>query len=123
MVGWEQRIVTGDPQADQRTVEQHRQAAAAQGLSFDVQPLPAGGFHVRAYVPQGGYAQQQQYGPPMGGYAQQQQYGPPMGGYAQPQGAPAYAGAAPAFGGVVVGGAQAAPSLTSERVRYLRKVY
>ncbi len=100
------------------TVEQHRQAAAAQGLSFEAQPLPTGGFHVRAYAPQ-----QQAYGPPMGGYAQQQQYAP-QGGY----GAPAYAApgaAGPAYGGVVVGGPQAdAPAaLTSDRVRYLRKVY
>jgi modulator of FtsH protease len=70
MSGWETRIATGNPQADQMTVEQHRQAAAAQGLAFDVQPHPAGGFQVRAYAggpPQGGY------GPPMGGYPQQQQ--------------------------------------------------
>ncbi|MFT3775577.1 MAG: Bax inhibitor-1 family protein [Minicystis sp.] len=123
MSGWETRIATGNPQADQMTVEQHRQAAAAQGLSLDVQPLPGGGFHVRAYAAApGGYPQPQQgHGPPMGGYPQQQQqqyggypqqqqqgYGPPMGGYPQQQqqqyggypqqqqqgyGPPAYAGA------------------------------
>ena len=90
MSGWEQRIVTGNPQADQATVEQHRQAAAAQGLAFDAQPLPTGGFHVRAYLdsaaglraagatglPQLGSRatarrkQQQAYGPPLGGYGQ-----------------------------------------------------
>lgn len=116
------------------TVEQHRQAAAAQGLSFDVQPLPTGGYFVRAYAaaPQ----QQQGYGPPMGGYPQQQAYGP-QGGYGQaPQqqgyGAPAYAAggggmvfstSSTAGGGVVVGGAEAAPAMTGDRVKYLRKVY
>ena len=39
MSGWETRIATGNPQVDQATVEQHRSAAAAQGLSFDVQPI------------------------------------------------------------------------------------
>jgi FtsH-binding integral membrane protein len=116
MSGWEQRIVTGNPQADQATVEQHRQAAAAQGLAFDAQPLPTGGFYVRAYPPQGG--------PPLGGYGQPPQQ--PWGG-----GAPAYASAggmtfqsvSGSAGGVVVGGGTAAPALTNERVQYLRKVY
>ncbi len=49
MSGWETRIVTGNPHADHATLEQHRQAAAAQGLAFDAQPLPTGGFQVRAY--------------------------------------------------------------------------
>ena len=137
MSGWETRIATGNPQADQATVEQHRQAATAQGLAFEAQPLPQGGYHVRAFVrqdgpPMGGYAQgapQQggygQSGPQQGGYAPQASaYGPP------PGGAPAYAGAGGAVftsssssGGVVVGGAAAVPALTSERVQYLRKVY
>jgi modulator of FtsH protease len=126
MSGWEQSIVTGNPQVDQATVEQHRQAAAAQGLAFDAQPLPTGGFHVRAYVPQPGG-----YGPPQGGY------GPPQGGYGAPQPQPQQWGGAPAHaapggmtfstvstaGGVVVGGAAAAPALTQDRVQYLRKVY
>lgn len=56
MSGWETRIVTGNIQADQMTVEQHRRAAAAQGLALDVQPLPTGGYDVRAYPPMGGYA-------------------------------------------------------------------
>jgi modulator of FtsH protease len=116
MSGWETRIFTGNPQTDHMTVEQHRQAAAAQGLGFDAQPLPGGGYHVRAFVPQG-YAQQ--------GYAQQG-YGAPA--YAAP-GAAMYAPQAPSSGGVVVGsvggvaGAGAAPALGNERVKYLRKVY
>jgi modulator of FtsH protease len=123
MSGWEQRIVTGNPQADQATVEQHRQAAAAQGLAFDAQPLPTGGFYVRAYPPQGG---QQQWGPPQGGYAppQQQQWGGGAPAYAAPGGmtfqSTSQAGSS---GGVVVGGQAAAPALTNERVQYLRKVY
>lgn len=135
MSGWEQRIATGNPQADQMTVEQHRQAAAAQGLSFDVQPLPTGGFYVRAYAaappqggygpPQGGYGYPQQpqgYGPPQGGYPQQQQgYGPPA--YAAAGGGMVFSSSSTAGGGVVVGGAEAAPAMTGERVKYLRKVY
>jgi modulator of FtsH protease len=139
MSGWETRIATGNPQVDQQTVEQHRQAAAAQGLAFEAQPMPQGGYAVRAFVrqdgpPQGGYPQggYPQGGPPQGGYPQggyapqASAYGPP------PGGAPAYAGAGGATftsssssGGVVVGGAAAAaaPALTSERIRYLRKVY
>jgi modulator of FtsH protease len=122
MSGWEQRIVTGNPQADQATVEQHRQAAAAQGLAFEAQPLPTGGFYVRAY-PQ----QQQQWGPPQGGYnaPPQQQWGGGAPAYAAPGGmtfqSTSQAGHS---GGVVVGGGQAAvPALTNERVAYLRKVY
>ncbi len=110
MNGWEQRIVTGNPQADHATVEQHRQAAAAQGLAFDAQPLPTG-FLVRAYP-----AQQAPQG-----------YGAPQGGYG---GAPAHAGpggmtfsSVSNAGGVVVGGGAAVPALTQERVVYLRKVY
>lgn len=123
MSGWEQNIVTGNPQADQMTVEQHRQAAAAQGLAFEAHPLPTGGFHVRAYP-----MQQQYGGPPMGGYPQQQQ----QQGYPQQQayGAPAYSApggmvfsSVSAPGGVLVGGGTAAPALTQDRVKYLRKVY
>jgi modulator of FtsH protease len=118
MSGWETRIVTGNPHADQATVEQHRQAAAAQGLSFEAQPLPGGGFHVRAYAGPpmggGGYPQQQGYGPPMGGYARQPAYAAPGGMTFSTSSSPA---------GVVVGGGEAAPALTNERVRYLRKVY
>jgi modulator of FtsH protease len=125
MSGWEQRIVTGSPHADQATVEQHRQAAAAQGLAFDAQPLPTGGFYVRAYPRPG-------YGPPQQGYGQyapppQQGYGAPAGGYGAP---PAYAApggmtfsSVSSADGVVVGGGAGAPALTQGRVAYLRKVY
>jgi len=114
MSGWEQRIVTGNLQADHAAVEQHRQAAAAQGLAFDAQPVPGGGFHVRAYPAQ--YQQQPQ---------QPQQ---PWGGGAAAYGAPGgmtFSGAPAGAGGVVVGGgvAAAAAPLTHDRVRYLRKVY
>lgn len=117
MAGWEQRIVTGNPQADQAAVEQHRQVAAAQGLVFDAQPLPSGGYHVRAYPPAGvGYGPQQQ----------QQGYGPPLGGYGPPQqqqwAGMAFSGAsAPA--GAWGGQAAVVPVLGQDRVRYLRKVY
>ncbi len=128
MSGWEQRIVTGNPQADYAAVEQHRQAAAAQGLAFEAQPLPTGGYYVRAYAAQQhGYAQQ-----PQQGYPQQQQWG----GAAPAHSAPGMtfstvsgAGSvASGVGGVVVGGGVggagvAAAPLTQDRVRYLRKVY
>lgn len=109
MSGWEQRIVTGSPQADHATVEQHRQAAAAQGLAFEAQPLPTGGFHVRAYpAQQGGYSRQPQgYGAPA--------YGAP--------GGMTFSNVSTTGGVVVGGGAAAAPALTQDRVRYLRKVY
>ena len=131
MSGWETRIATGNPQADQQTVEQHRQAAAAQGLAFEAQPIPQGGYQVRAFVrpagpPQGGYPQG---GYPQGGYPQGG-YGAQASAYGPAGGAPAYAGAGAATftsssssGGVLVGGAAAVPALTHERVQYLRKVY
>jgi FtsH-binding integral membrane protein len=134
MSGWEQRIATGNPQADQMTVEQHRQAAAAQGLAFDAQPLPTGGFYVRAYPAQqqqqyGGYPQQQQQqqaAPPMGGYPQQGYAPPSQQGWGQPAyaapGGMTFSTSTAAPGGVVVGGS-AAPALTADRVKYLRKVY
>jgi len=103
MSGWEQRIATGNPQADQATVEQHRQAAAQRGLAFDAQPLPAGGYHVRAYPAQAAS------GPPQGGA------------YAVPGGVTFSNVSTP--GGVLVGGRTATPALTQERVQYLRKVY
>lgn len=111
------RIVTGNPQADRMTVEQHRQAAAAQGLAFHAEPLAGGGFLVRAYPGGAG-----SYAAPPQGYAPQQQgYAPQQHAYA-----PAPAGGAP-FGGVVVGGPQVAgarpAALTPERVKYIRKVY
>lgn len=116
MSGWEQNIVTGNPQADQAAVEQHRQAAAAQGLAFDVQPLPSGGYRVRAYP-----------GPPPQAYPPSPQ-APPQQHWGQ---APAYAAPGMSFqtasgagaGGAVVGGDRAVRPLTNERVKYLRKVY
>lgn len=113
MSGWETRIQTGNPYADQATLQQHQQAAAAQGMTLQVQPLPGGGYHVRAVPGQMGGAQ-----PGYGGYGGQpaMQYG-------------AAAMAAP--GGVVVGGPNAgyagsgvvAAPLSEERIKYIRKVY
>ena len=115
MSGWETRIATGNPQVDQATVEQHRHAAAAQGLSFDVQPIAGGGFQVRAYAG----APQQQYGAPQ--QQQQQQYGAAAYAAAGAGGAVFTTSSSP--GGVLVGGAAAAPALSVDRVKYLRKVY
>jgi modulator of FtsH protease len=133
MSGWETRIVTGNPQADHATVEQHRQAAAAQGLAFDAQPLATGGFQVRAYPapPQGGYAppqappqgQQGGYAPPPGYAPQQQQQQQQQWGAAVPAGAPGMTFSNVSTSGGVVMGGVAAPALTKDRVAYLRKVY
>jgi modulator of FtsH protease len=99
--GWETTIYTGNPQMDGRTVEQHRQAASAQGMDLQVQPLQSGGYHVRAVPRQVGYVQQ-------------------PGGYGAPQAAFAGAGAMP----VVVGGrAAVARTDTPEKLAYIRKVY
>jgi modulator of FtsH protease len=103
MNGWETTVSTGNPAYDQQMVEHYRAQAAQSGMQLQVNPLPSGGYHVRA-VP----AQQQafaQAAPP-----QQQQYA-----YAAPHSSPAAAPAA--------GPAAAAQPLTSERLAYLRKVY
>jgi FtsH-binding integral membrane protein len=93
--GWETTIYTGDPATDQRTVEQQRQAAAAQGLDLQVQPLQSGGFHVRAVPRAMGYG-----------------------------GQPAYAMPGSGGGAVVVGGQAAVGAKdTPERLAYIRKVY
>jgi FtsH-binding integral membrane protein len=120
--GWETTIFTGNPEMDGRTVEQHRQSAAAQGMDLQVQPLQSGGFHVRA-IPRGGYGAP----PPQGGGGYG---GPPQGGYV-PQGG--YGAAQAAFAGpgmnagpapVVVGGrAVLAKADTPEKILYIRKVY
>jgi modulator of FtsH protease len=110
--GWETTIYTGNPEMDGRTVEQHRQAANAQGMDLQVQPLQSGGFHVRA-VPRGGYG-----GPPQGGYPQQAGYGAPQAAFAG-----AGAGAAAAQPVVVGGRAAVAATDTPEKLAYIRKVY
>ena len=48
MSGFALTIRTGDPELDRRPVEHHRQQAAAAGLAFRADPLPGGGFAVRA---------------------------------------------------------------------------
>jgi modulator of FtsH protease len=99
MSGWETTISTGSPDHDRMMIEQYRGQARASGMDLQVNPLPSGGFHVRAV--------------PM----QQQQYA-----YRAPPASnqPAYAGAAVAAA-AQPGAAQGA--ITSERLAYLRKVY
>ncbi len=126
MVGWEQRIVTGNAEADRQTVEQHRQAAAAQGLSFYAQPLQGGGFQVRAYVPahggQGAPAHQA-VGYPGAGYPQAASY-PQV-----PNGGMTFQSVSNSHGTSVGGGpisptqVSAAPAYTADRLSYIRKVY
>jgi len=98
MSGWETTISTGSPDHDRMMIEQYRSQAAASGMQLQVNPLPSGGYHVRA-VPM----QQQQYA----------YQAPPA------SNQPAYAG------GAVAATAQPAAqgALTSERLAYLRKVY
>lgn len=95
---WEWTVNTGNPQQDQMMLDTYRQQAAAQGMSFDAQPLPTGGYAVRMApaAPQGfappqnqwGGQPQQQWGAQQQPQQPQQQWGAPQ----QPQqqwGAPA----------------------------------
>lgn len=107
MQGWETTVSTGSPDNDRMTVEHYRAQARASGMDLQVQPMPQGGFHVRAVPMQAQAAPAAQW---------QQQ--------------PAYA-SAPASGSVSspsAGATEAAEQagaqpLSSERLAYLRKVY
>lgn len=105
MNGWETTVSTGSPEHDRMTVEHYRAQARASGMDLQVQPMPQGGFHVRA-VPM----QAQAAAAPAAGWQQQAAYA-----------------AAPASGSVsspTAAAEQAASKpLTSERLAYLRKVY
>src|SRR6185436_3239908 len=46
MQGYPTIVRTGRHELDVQTVEQHRRAAAAQGIVLFVQPLPGGGFQL-----------------------------------------------------------------------------
>jgi hypothetical protein len=48
MQGYPTIVRTGSHERDVQTVEQHRRAAAAQGIVLFVQPLPGGGFQLSA---------------------------------------------------------------------------
>ncbi len=48
MQGYPTIVRTGSHELDVQTVEQHRRAAAAQGIVLFVQPLPGGGFQLTA---------------------------------------------------------------------------
>lgn len=85
-MSWEMTVNTGMPDIDRQTIDAYRQAAQAQGLELQVQPMPAGGFHVKAVPP--GTAQpppQQHAQPPQQPYAQQQFAQAPQQQYAQQQ--------------------------------------
>lgn len=105
MNGWETTVSTGSPEHDRMTVEHYRAQARASGMDLQVQPMPQGGFYVRA-VPM----QAQAAAAPAAGWQQQAAYA-----------------AAPASGSVsspTAAAEQAASQpLTSERIAYLRKVY
>lgn len=138
-MSWEKRVVTGHPSTDHAEVEQLRAQARAQGMELQVSPIPQGGMHVRAVPMQHGYGAPSGYGQPQQQQqhygqapAQQQHFGQPQAAFGGYGAAPAPAGFATtqaSYGAVPSGGgfgnAAAAPSqnLSSERVRYLRKVY
>ncbi|MGZ3422655.1 MAG: Bax inhibitor-1/YccA family protein [Polyangiales bacterium] len=109
-MSWETQVNSGNPDFDRQTIEHYRTQARASGMDLQVQPMPSGGFHVRA-VP---FAQQQQsyqQAPPQQ-QQPQQQWG------AQP----AYAAASPSPAAQAPSAVVAQP-LSQERVKYLRKVY
>lgn len=108
-MGWECTVNTGNPEADRMTIDQYRRAAEGQGMALQVQPLPTGGFHVRAAPQgQGGYAAAAGYGAPQGGQAAAQGgYGAAQGGYGAAQGG--YGAAQGGYGAAPAGhGAQPA---------------
>jgi len=94
MRGWETRIQTGNAEMDRHTVEQHRSAAAAQGLWFEARPLPEGGYYVRAAPAAQAASAAQGYSAPQGAsaVAPQQGHAPAQQGYAQRGHAPAQQG-------------------------------
>ncbi len=149
--GWETTVNTGNPNADRETIQNWAQQVQAQGLVLQVNPLPTGGFHVKAVpaaeanayasAPTGGafgtpqpvaQPQPMNYGAPQGqGYYGQQQQQPPQ--QQQPMGG-AFGGAFGAAGGAFgaaasamgpAGNASLAPSaaMGAQKVAYLRKVY
>ena len=70
--GWETTVNTGNPNTDRETIQNWQQQVQAQGLVLQVNPLPTGGYHVKA-VP---VAEANAYGAPAasaGGYGQPQQ--------------------------------------------------
>jgi modulator of FtsH protease len=99
MQGWETTVSTGSPDHDRMTVDHYRAQANASGMDLHVQPLPQGGFFVRAVPMQ----------------AQAPQW--------QPQPAYATAVAPGSVGSPAVPERGAAQPLASERLAYLRKVY
>lgn len=82
MQGWEVNVSTGNADRDRAMIEHHRQAAAAQGLALQTQPLPHGGFVVRAVPAQAAWGA----APNAGGQAGYGVPGPQ--GWGAPQAAP-----------------------------------
>jgi len=106
MNGWETTVSTGSPEHDRMTVEHYRAQARASGMDLQVQPMPQGGFHVRAVPMQAAAAAP----PAAAGWQQQAAYAsaPASGSVSSPTAAAEQAAAKP---------------LSSERLAYLRKVY
>jgi FtsH-binding integral membrane protein len=102
-MSWETQVNSGNPDFDRQTIEHYRAQARSSGMDLQVQPMPSGGFHVKA-VP---FQQQAYQAPP-----QQQQWNQQ----------PAYAAASPSPSAQAPSAVVAQP-LSRERVAYLRKVY
>ena len=82
MQGWEVNVSTGNADQDRALIEHYRQAAAAQGMTLQTQPLPHGGCVVRAVPGHAGWGAGQSAGGQAG-------YGVPgPQGWGTPQAAP-----------------------------------
>lgn len=98
MQSWETSIMTGSPDQDRMTVEHYRAQAHASGMDLQVQPLPQGGYHVRAVPMQAAAA----------GWQGQPAFATSAGATATPSSVAVEQGSQP---------------LSLERIAYLRKVY
>jgi FtsH-binding integral membrane protein len=107
-MSWETQVNSGNPDFDRQTIEHYRAQARSSGMDLQVQPMPSGGFHVKA-VP---FQQQAYQAPPQQQQAPQQQWNQQ----------PAYAAAAPSPAAQAPAAVVAQP-LSQERVKYLRKDY
>jgi modulator of FtsH protease len=138
MSNWDFTVATGNPEIDRQTVDAYRQQAAAQGLHFDAQSLPSGGYRVSGgRVGGGSGAGDAGASTRVGRNRRASTWGahqPGSGGSAPnqpgwaPNGQPAAAGAAamafnaaPPFAGGALG-ANSEP-IEARRVAYLRRVY
>lgn len=133
MQGWEVNVSTGSAEQDRAMIEHYRQAAASQGMTLQTQPLPHGGFMVRAVPAQAGWGAPSGGGPAGYGVPGPQGWGSPQ---AAPQAQSGWGAQAPSahggfggqaamsgMGGAAGGLAAADVPLGEAKIRHLRKVY